>query len=125
LAADAHPAVASIAKTDTTIVFTGTNFFTAGFDGNASLAGIYADTVVIDSATQVTATWAKGVPALSSPKVPVLSFKDQTADSSLEHFSVITANVVKDLSVSSSSQSLECSFAGGCSFKVAAAGLSS
>lgn len=112
-------------KTDTTVVFTGSDFFTAGFNANSSLAGVYADTIVVDSATQVTATWNKGVPALSSPSKAELFFKTTTADDSLTHYSVMSVDVTKELSIASTSSGLQCSFAGGCLFKVTAPGLSS
>lgn len=47
------------------IVFTGTNFFTTGYNANASYGGFFADTIVIDSATQATATWDLGFPPLA------------------------------------------------------------
>jgi hypothetical protein len=41
---------------------TGTGFFTADYYANVSFATINADTVSVDSATQVTAAWSKGLP---------------------------------------------------------------
>jgi len=45
------PEVSKVDKTETTLVFTGTNFFTSNFKSLASLDGIKADSIVIDSAT--------------------------------------------------------------------------
>ena len=45
-----------------TMTITGTNFFTSGFDGKVTYAGVDADTVTITSSTQLTATWTNGVP---------------------------------------------------------------
>jgi len=69
------PKVDSIVKADTTIVFTGKNFYTTDHVGKAEFMGIAASTVVVDSATQVTATWTDGVPTTTSEnEYPVLKF---------------------------------------------------
>jgi len=52
------------------IVFEGNNFFTSGHSANASYAGIYADQISIDSASQVTATWTLGFPPLGVEIAP-------------------------------------------------------
>jgi len=51
-------------------VYTGTDFYTAGYTAAASLAGVVADTVTVDSATQATATWTLGVPAVNTATKP-------------------------------------------------------
>lgn len=52
LASSNFPEVSSISNSvSNKVVFTGTNFFTSGYTGNASYGGVNADTVVIDSAT--------------------------------------------------------------------------
>jgi len=86
------PKVSSITKSETTLVFKGTNFFTADFDASSVLDGVKADSVVVDSATQITATWSKGVPALKLAKKPELSFKTKTLGV-LTHFSIISEEV--------------------------------
>jgi len=144
------PNVVSIAKTDKTIVFTGTNFYTSGYVARASFFGIEANewndvsstktvngksvtvvtptetvNVVVNSATQVTATWKYGVPTTSSTLIkPVLYF---VKDSSKVKIYAISDQVLTNtLSLTSSSSSLQCSYAGGCSFNVkATAGLMS
>jgi len=70
----AMPSVASVAATASTIVFTGTDFKTTGYTAKASFNGIKANTVVTDSATQVTATWTLGVPVVVNATKPSLSF---------------------------------------------------
>jgi len=120
------PAVSEIAKTETTLVFTGTNFFTADFDLFATLDGIKADSIVVDSANKVTATWTKGVPVIKTASKPVLSFQTtQAAKGALAHYAIMNKDVTNALTISSSSQSLQCSFAGGCPFLINAAGLAS
>ena len=142
------PNIASVTKTDTTIVFTGTNFFTSGYVARASFFGIEANEwndvsstttvdgktvttitptetvlVVVNSATQVTATFKYGVPTTSSTLLkPVLYF---VKDSSKVRIYAISSTVLTNtLSLTSSSTGMQCSFAGGCSFNVkATAGL--
>ena len=101
------------------MVYTGTNFFTAGYTAGSSLDGIEASTVVVDSATQVTATWTNGVPVLSAATKPVLSFKtSDVSQGSLTHFAIVSETVTNELTITSNSDSLQCSFAGGCLFKI-------
>lgn len=57
---------------DSSIVFTGTNFDITDFTASATFAGISADSVVIDSATQATASFNLGVPFANES--PVLTF---------------------------------------------------
>jgi len=66
VASSNFPEVSSISNAvSNKIVFTGTNFFTSGYTGNASYGGVIADSITIDSATQVTATWTYGLPPIS------------------------------------------------------------
>ena len=81
--------------------------------------GIEADSVVIDSSSQVTVTFNLGVPIAS--EAPVMAF---TKDS-VVHFAEPATSLTKEISISSSSTDLVCSFAGGCSFEVASSGLAS
>jgi len=66
---------------------------------------IEADSVTIDSETQVTATWSKGVPTTSSDtSEPVLYFeKDGSTEA---HFAISTAVHTNVLTVASSSSGL-------------------
>jgi hypothetical protein len=69
------------------------------------------------------ATFDRGVPVTSSPQVPQLIFTDQA--SAVEyHASIANVTVSNPILVTAASASLECSFAGGCSYEVHAAGLS-
>jgi len=116
------PAVASVSKTESTIVLTGTDFRTTGF-ANASFAGVSADSVTVASATQATATWTLGVPINTNASKPALSF---TNDAKTQTFrAAVTPDLLNAVSVSSNSAGLECSFAGGCEFEIAASGLAS
>jgi hypothetical protein len=47
---------------------------TANFNASVVLAGIKADSITVDSANQVTATFTKGVPPLSNSSIPELLF---------------------------------------------------
>lgn len=104
------------------IVFTGTNFFTTGYTANASYGGIVADTIVTDSATQVTATWNYGFPPLGQAVMPVLWFDETTSNAT--YFASINTTLTKSLAATSGYTGLSCSFAGGCNLQMNAEGLS-
>lgn len=122
--AGAFPAVSSvvIGSAGTTIVFSGTAFYTSGYTAEAFFNGIKADTTVVDSATQVTATWTVGVPVVAIATKPELKF---TAEGEIKtvFYAVITPTLENAVSVSASSQGLACSFAGGCNFEITSTGL--
>lgn len=70
-----------------TVVFTGKNFPTTQYTAKVVLKGKEA-TVKIDSATQVTATWKEGIPAVASAsEKAVLSF---TKDGIIDTFYAIS-----------------------------------
>jgi hypothetical protein len=66
-----------LSSTLDSITFTGTNFFTTGYNYLAELAGIPADSVVVNSATEIVATWITGIPPTIGV-APVLSFGNLT-----------------------------------------------
>ena len=105
-------------------MFTGTNFFTSNYVAQASLNGINADTVSIDSATKVTATWTLGVPVISGSQIPSLWFNG-SATSSGVHWASNTNSLTNALTVAALDSSVTCSFNGGCTVSLAQAGLSS
>lgn len=118
------PKVTSVVKSADKIVFSGSNFLTSNFKALTALAGVNADSVSIDSDSQVTATFTKGVPPLSKDSIPELKFETtETAKKSLTHYSVISSTVTNALAITSTSTDLTCSYAGGCLFKVVSAGL--
>jgi len=126
--ADPFPIVtgASLSSTNDQIVFTGTDFFTSAYSAHASFAGVPATSVSIDSATQVTATWVKGVPVASTSASPSLYFNSSSSEDLLHYASVpAAATVTNTLSMTQSSTAVSCSFAGGCLYEVAATGLAS
>lgn len=140
------PLVSAAAIADaSTIEFTGTDFFTAGYTPVVSFGGVAADTVVVDSAIKVTATYSKGVPVVSAATTPILSFKkSQTISTTdiasstvsnrrrlatsstqeLEHIATNTVTLTNALDITGSSNGLSCSFAGGCLLEINAKGLS-
>jgi hypothetical protein len=80
--------------------------------------------VTVNSAISTSATFTLGVPFASNVS-PVLSFKK--SDSTEEIYAIVdrnTATLTNDMSVSSSTSGLTCSFAGGCDYEVTSAGLS-
>lgn len=117
------PAVASVSKTDSsTVVFTGTNFYTSLFTAAASLSGVSADTVTIDSATQVSAVWSKGVPLAQAATLPVLRF-DSTSTTEAHWSQIATTATITNANTATSVTGVSCSFAGGCLLSVASTGL--
>ena len=121
LAASAFPAVESTSLTQTTIVFTGTNLDIADCTATASFFDVDATSVVVDSATQATATFDLGVPVVTGDVFPELLF---TKDA-IVYFAPSAAALVSDLSVTASLSGLQCSFAGDCTYEVTANGLAS
>jgi hypothetical protein len=71
--------ISALSKTGTTMIITGTNFPNPA-TATVSFEGVAADSVTIDSTTQVTATWTDGVPLTSSTagSQPVLRFEDSS-----------------------------------------------
>jgi len=91
---------------------TGTDFFTTDYYANVSFATIKADTVSVDSATQVTAAWSKGLPPMDSD-TPSLYFDEIVSTKSTTHYAKSLTAVQNPILISSSSQGLKTSFAGG------------
>lgn len=120
---DTFPVVSSISNAvSNQIVFTGTNFYTTGYAANSSYGGAYADSISIDSATQVTATWTYGLPPMTDALMPLLWFNETGTD--VRHYANISSTLSKTLTVTGADSTLTCSFAGGCNFTVNAEGLS-
>jgi hypothetical protein len=72
-AVSAFPSVTSASLSSAnTIVFTGENFDLADFTASATFSSIEADTIVVDSANQITATFALGVPIASAESAALL-----------------------------------------------------
>jgi hypothetical protein len=111
-----------------TVVFTGTNFFTSGYNAHVEYGGAEADTVTIDSATQVTATWTYGMPPVGESLIPALWFNSTSSETihiAYHDTSDRTLNITKTLGSATGPTGLQCSFAGGCLLEVTAEGLSS
>ena len=102
-------------------MFTGTNLDIADFTATASFYDVAAASVVIDSATQATATFALGVPVVNGDVFPQLVF----TNGALVYYAPSAAALVSDLSVTASLSGLQCSFAGECTYDVTANGLAS
>jgi hypothetical protein len=119
------PSVSSVSKTATTIVFTGSNFGTsaAPLTGSASFMGVDADSVNVDSATQVTATWTDGVPLTDATGVGVPTLR--LTDSSNIVLTAIAPSSVSltNAPVIPTTTAQTCSFAGGCLLDISSPGL--
>lgn len=99
---------------------TGTDFDISGFTASVEFAGVTADSVTIDSATQATATFTWGVPIGTGS--PLITF-----DSDTETYSKFWSNGESEytnaLAATDSTSGLTCSFAGGCTYTVTAQSL--
>jgi hypothetical protein len=87
------PAITAISIDDTfTITFTGEDFPT-DYDGSVNYMGIDADSVSVDSSSQVTATFTKGVPIAQSEIAPELEFEtDIDSDTGLANIVLVGYN---------------------------------
>ena len=116
------PVVSSIAQQDAyTLVFTGVGFSFPGFPAQVSYINIMADTVTVDSDTQVTGVFTNGIPLSQSGKAPVLFFKDSASAAS--HWAASIATITNPVTVSALNSQVQCSFAGGCLIQVNQPGL--
>lgn len=108
------------------MVITGTAFFTSGYTASVAFMGVNATSVVIDSATQVTATWTGGVPLNSKTdldrdtKRTNLYFQVDNSRVIQRAKNTRTAvkNFVNTFALTSSTSGLSCSFNGGCTLNV-------
>jgi len=77
---------------------------------------------VTDSTTgEVTAIWDLGIPVLAEATAPEIYLVD---DNEIRHYAVSAETIENAISVSATTSGLECSYAGGCTYEVTAAGLS-
>ena len=96
---------------------------TTDWSAEVSVGGFAADSVLIDSDTQVTATFTMGNPPLSAASVPTLIFRSQST--STAHHASNAVEISNALAITDSTSALACSFAGGCSYEVTSNGLAS
>lgn len=72
------PTVSSVTKVDaTTLTLTGSGYLmngVSGYEAKVSYVGVFADTVTVDSDTQVTAMFNNGIPIAQTAIKPSLSF---------------------------------------------------
>mmetsp|Transcript_20898 Transcript_20898/g.32327 ORF Transcript_20898/g.32327 Transcript_20898/m.32327 type:complete len:101 (-) Transcript_20898:1852-2154(-) len=87
-----------------------------------TVEGLNASTVVLDSPSQITATFDLGVPVTGGEIEPTVFFFHL---SGAVHFAKNEETISNPIQVTSSSSGLECSFSGGCQYKIAAMGLAS
>mmetsp|Transcript_29259 Transcript_29259/g.28372 ORF Transcript_29259/g.28372 Transcript_29259/m.28372 type:complete len:86 (-) Transcript_29259:380-637(-) len=82
------PSVSSISvSTDQTVVtFTGSLFLTAGFDAFVSFAGGISSSASINSASEVVATFDKGLPLSDVAEAPALFF--QSSSTAEGHYAI-------------------------------------
>jgi hypothetical protein len=116
------PAVTSSSIIGNYIALTGTNLITdSDFVGKVKYAGVYADTVTINSDTDATATFTKGVPFDGVGSKPEVSF----VSSSATHFASVSTTLQNMPPTTLTVADVECSFAGGCLYSIDSDGLAS
>lgn len=107
------------------MVLTGTDFIlTTDYDAFVTFASVSADTIIVDSGTQITAQWSKGLPPVNNDTAS-LYFSSTTSISNLTHYAQNTQFVQNPIVIQSSSNALTTSFAGGSVYQVQATGLAS
>ena len=127
---------AASVSSSSTLTITGTAFPTSDYDVIVLFKGIESSSAVIDSDTSITATFSNGIPISDSASAPSVRFVPVSSDSRRRLMSLVDADlqliaipsditVSNTLSVTSSTDGLSCSFQGGCSYTVTAAGLTS
>ena len=121
-------------SSSSTITITGTDFPTSDYDVIVLFKGVETSSAVIDSDTSITATFSNGIPISDTAASPSVRFVPTASDSRRRLMSLADADlqlvailsdvtVANTLSVTDSTSSLSCSFQGGCSYSVSAAGL--
>ena len=68
-------------------------------------------------------TWNKGIPVVATAVPPKLNFTEVATG--IAYGAYFNVNLTNTISVSSTTQNLQCSFSGGCEFEIVATGLSS
>jgi hypothetical protein len=121
-------------SSSSSITITGTAFPTSDYDVIVLFKGVETSSAVIDSDTSITATFSNGIPISDTAASPSVRFVPTASDSRRRLMSLADADlqlvailsdvtVANTLSVTDSTSSLSCSFQGGCSYSVSAAGL--
>jgi hypothetical protein len=104
-----------------TVTFTGSGFLQADLSASAVVNGIQADQVSVISDTEVVAAWTStGIPA--STIAPVLEFHHNDGYSFTAALNEVVVFAFTQ-EVTASTQGLECSFAGGCTYSIESEGL--
>ena len=102
-------------------MFTGENFDLADFTASATFSSIDADSIVVNSANQITATFALGVPIASAESAALLRF----TNNDVQVYASSEKTLQNEIVISDSSMGVQCSFAGGCTYDVTSTGLAS
>jgi hypothetical protein len=114
--------VTAVEHTGTVMTFTGSGFPTAGYIGHATFAGVNATTVTIVSETSVEADFSEiGIAATTA--IPELYFQSIADTHNHDWANLNELTITKPLSVTSSTASLSCSYAGGCNYEIVSDGL--
>lgn len=127
------PAVtAASVSSSSTITIEGSAFPISGYDVIVVYKNVESSSAVIESDTAITATFDNGVPISDSESAPSVRFVPSSrrrrlmslSDADLQLIALPQdITVTNTLSVTDSTSGLTCSFQGGCSYTVTAAGL--
>jgi hypothetical protein len=116
------PVAYSSSVSAASLTLTGTSFYTSDYDAKVSIAGVEADSVTINSGTEVVATWDMGIPPVSGGTA--LLWFESTATTEL-YYASSSAITIETAVTPTAPSAVSCSFAGGCTYTVQAAGLAS
>jgi len=125
------PTVTGVTLTNpTTLTIAGTGFPDSGYTATVVFKGVESTSATISSKTAVTATFAKGVPVSKDPAAPVIKFAPSSRRmlggiSNFMQADLGTVKLTSAVSVTASTENLQCSFQGGCPYEVTGNGLTS
>ena len=114
------------------MTITGSDFPTSDYDVIVVFRGVESTSAVIDSDSSISATYDNGVPIADTAASPSVRFVPTSnrrrlvalADADLQLIALPSDITISNtLSVTDSTSGLSCSYQGGCSYSVTAAGL--
>lgn len=134
LSASSPAVTAATVTSANSMIVEGTGFPTSGYAAIVLFKGIESSSAVISDATSITVTFDNGIPVSEEASAPSVHFVPSDGRRrlvSLDSADIqliatqVDVTIQNNLSVTSSTAGLSCSFQGGCSYTVYADGLSS
>jgi len=121
------PSISTKSVSGNVLTLSGSDFYQSGFDSAVvSLNGVEATSVTVTPGSHsLDATFDHGIPASPAAMTPVVGFKSNSFSSdNLIHYAAVSATVSNTLSITGSN-SIDCSYNGGCAYSLTANGLAS